>query len=264
MDYRIIDAHAHIFPDKIADKAAASICDFYGFQYTENAAVKTLLSDGENLNVTNYLVCSASVTAGQTKGINDYMAEVNKDEKFVALGTLHPDNEDFRDELSRIKGMGLNGIKIHSDFQHFILDDSRMIAICKEIAKESLPILFHMGDARSDGSSPKRLLNILKEVPNLITIAAHMGGYSAWDEAYEVLPVMDNLYFDTSSAISFMKDEDIFRMLNKHGTEKFLFGTDFPIWRIEDEAKRLLSLNLSEADNRAIFSENFIKLFKIK
>ena len=31
----IIDAHAHIFPDKIAKKATDAIGDFYGIQMTE-------------------------------------------------------------------------------------------------------------------------------------------------------------------------------------------------------------------------------------
>ena len=31
--YKIIDAHCHIYPDKIAEKASAATCEFYHRRY---------------------------------------------------------------------------------------------------------------------------------------------------------------------------------------------------------------------------------------
>lgn len=264
MNYRIINAHTHIFPDKIADKASASIGDYYNIPPQNSATISALLRDSEGFNVTNMLICSAALTPLQTETINNYMAEYNKDERFVALGTVHPDNENWCEELERVKALGLHGIKLHPDFQNFNIDDIRSIEICKKAASLGLPLLFHIGDKNRDGSSPTRLKEVMKQVPDLVCIAAHMGGYAHWDEAYEVLPVSDNLYFDTSSALDFITKHQALRLIEKHGLNKFLFGTDFPLWTTADEYQRILSLGLSEAENKAIFSENFCELFKIK
>ncbi len=264
MDYRIINAHTHIFPDKIADKAAVSIGDYYHIPPQNSATISALLRDSEGFNVTNMLICSAALSPQQTETINNYMSEYNKDERFVALGTVHPNNENWCEELERVKALGLHGIKLHPDFQKFDIDTEKSIAICKKAAALKLPILFHIGDRNRDGSSPTRLREVMRRVPDLICIAAHMGGYAHWDEAYEILPVSDNLYFDTSSALDFITKEQSLRIIEKHGLSKFMFGTDFPLWKTEDEYQRILNLGLTETENKAVFSENFRKLFGIR
>ena len=46
--YSIIDAHAHIFPDKIAEKATTGISKFYGLpMYHQTGSVKELLQSGK-------------------------------------------------------------------------------------------------------------------------------------------------------------------------------------------------------------------------
>ena len=72
--------------------------------------------------------------------------------------------------------LGLRGIKIHPDFQKLAIDDERGIETYKAIARRDLPVLFHMGDDRYDFSSPERLTNLLRRVPELRAVAAHFGG----------------------------------------------------------------------------------------
>ena len=55
---RIIDAHTHIFPDKISDKVSKSIDGFYGMPYFAPASVKNLLEEGEAAGISHFLVLS--------------------------------------------------------------------------------------------------------------------------------------------------------------------------------------------------------------
>lgn len=91
--------------------------------------------------------------------------------------------EDVEKELNEIQALGLHGIKLHSDFQGFAIDDEKMLPVYKACMARDLPILFHMGDARSELSAPKKLANVLEKLPELKCIAAHLGGYQRWDEA---------------------------------------------------------------------------------
>lgn len=259
--YRVADAHAHIFPGKIAEKATRSIGDFYGIPMAEVGLPHRLIEQGEKIGVTKYLVCSTATTPGQVETINNFIHEkCGKYPQFVGLATLHPDYPKMEEEIDRIGRLGLRGIKLHPDFQKFCIDDERMIPVYRMLAEKKLPVLFHTGDDRYDFSHPKRLYNVLQKVPELIAIAAHFGGYRQWDESAEWL-ADTNVYMDTSSTLFALEKEKALKMLARCGTDRFFFGTDYPMWDHEKELGRFLSLGLSEAENRAILYDNFARLF---
>ena len=95
-------------------------------------------------------------------------------------------------------------------------------------------------------------------------VGAHLGGWSVWDEAVDTLVDLPNLYVDTCSCFAFMDRQKVRDIILAYGTDRVLFGTDYPMWPMEDEIDALLSLNLSEADNRKILAENAEKVFGLK
>lgn len=262
---RVHDAHTHIFPDKIAARATKSIGDFYEFDDMQCSATSdNLLKREENIHSGMSLVCSSAVTKEQVDVINSFIAnECKKHPEFLGFAALHPDTKNFEEVLDFAEENNLRGIKFHPDFQEFNIDDKRAYDIYKAIAKRNLPVLFHMGDPRYDFSAPKRLQRVMADIPDLKVIAAHFGGYCQWNEALK-LEKSDNLYFDTSSSLPFMEKEAVFEFFNKFGTDKFMFGTDFPMWDSKEELERFLSLELNDEDNNKILHENFEKLFNIK
>lgn len=260
----IIDAHTHIFPDKIAGKASKSIGDFYGLGMHSSASTALLLESGAAIHTQRYLVCSSAVTPDQVTSINDFIAaECAKHPEFVGLAAMHRDFADYEAELDRVLTLGLKGVKFHNDFQKFNIDDERMFPIYEAIAKRRLKVLFHMGDARYDYSAPKRLARVCGLFPDLTVTGAHFGGYLRWEEAYDI-PVFPNLYFDTSSSLAFLSKEKARRMIDKFGAERFMFGTDFPMWDSREELDRFLALDLGEEANELILWKNFYRLYGLK
>ena len=82
MPQYIIDAHTHIFPRKIAAKAASSIGEFYSLDMQFDGMTHELLEEGDRCGVALFLVCSVATKAEQVSSINDFVAsKVN----------LHPD-----------------------------------------------------------------------------------------------------------------------------------------------------------------------------
>ena len=74
--YSIIDAHAHIFPDKIAEKATTGISKFYGLpMYHQTGSVKELLQSGKEDGVDGFLVCSVATKAEQVASINQFLSK---------------------------------------------------------------------------------------------------------------------------------------------------------------------------------------------
>ena len=51
--YKILDAHCHIYPDKIAEKATQNVGRFYDIDMHEDGKIATLLEDGKKAGITN-------------------------------------------------------------------------------------------------------------------------------------------------------------------------------------------------------------------
>lgn len=263
-EYTIYDVHCHIFPQKIAHKAANAIGDFYETKMKYDGDSETLLKSAANISVKKMLVCSTATVPEQTTTINNFIKEeCNKHPEFLGFGTLHPDFEDIEKETQRIIDLGLHGIKLHPDFQKFNIDDPKAYKIY-ECAEGKLPLLIHMGDDRYEYSRPHRLAKVMSDFPKLQVIAAHFGGYKNWDEAINCLLGIENIVFDTSSTLGFNDIEFSKKLVSKFDTNKLMFGTDFPMWDHKEELQRFLSLGLSYEQNKKILCENFKKYFNIK
>lgn len=262
---KIADIHAHIFPHKVAAKATESIGAFYDAESDMfcAASAENLLQYGQEAGTCRFAVCSSAVNAHQVAAINTFIAEECRQyPSFLGLGTLFPTMKNYQEELDRIQELGLHGIKIHSDFQKIPLDAPEAVPMYRELARRGLPVLFHMGDARYDYSAPFRLQNLVRQVPDLIAIAAHFGGYQDWDASY-ALPQAPNVWYDTSSTLAFLSRDRAMSMLERLGPERFLYGTDFPMWDPREELKRFLSLDLDPGLQEKILYGNFQTLFHL-
>lgn len=263
----VIDAHSHIFPDSVAEKAKISVGDFYNLPMftagTLTELYKVRSGRLENRKITLQAIFSPAMNASQTKNINSFISTLcEKDKSLIGFGTLHKENDDYKDEIQRIKALGLKGIKFHSDFQKTDIDDEKMLPVYKEAAKNNLPVIFHMGDKKLKYSSVEKLKNVLCELSELAVIAAHMGGYMHWQEAYNTLAPDDRLYFDVSSALSFIPHYEFNEMLEKFGVSHFFFGSDFPMWNPLDELKKLSEFVPNDIDRRKIEYHNYIAFLK--
>ena len=260
----IVEFHAHIFPNKIADKATQSIGKFYDAPMEYNGHPEQLIESGSKIGVTHYVVHSTATTEKQVESINNFILEQMKIHKeFIGFGTIHPDYVNFEDEMNRMIETGLHGIKIHPDFQKFEVDSPRMDNIYALAAELKLPILVHAGDIRYDYSGPRRIKNVLHKHPKLTVIAAHFGGYTQWDDAIDYL-VGENVYFDTSSSLWKLPVDTANHMIKTHGVDKFLFGSDFPMWDHEEEFARFNKLDLSGENREMVLWKNAERLLGMK
>ncbi len=255
--YEIIDAHSHIFPEKIAETATVSIGHFYDIPMDSCGISDKLLESGRKINVKRYLVCSTATTAHQISAINTFIGkECELHPEFYGFGTTHTDSENIEADIEQIKSLGLHGVKLHPDFQKFNADSPEAFRIYEQM-EGVMPVLIHCGDARYDYSHPERIANIHKNFPGLTIFAAHLGGYQQWDIAENYLTGLDNVWFDISSSLAFISPEKAVHMIKKYGVERCFFGSDFPMWNHEEEFERFLALGFTEDENRRILAENF-------
>lgn len=243
---KIIDIHTHIYPDKIARKAAESIKDFYQLEGSPmDGTVEMLLKRGEEAGISQYVVLPVSNTPQHVRSINAFLlGQTNAHDNFIGFGTLHADMDGLMDEVDWILENGLHGIKMHPDSQRFAIDDPRLFPVY-EALQEKIPVMLHMGDPRYPYSHPARLRRVLDLFPRLNVIAAHFGGYRLFHTAWELLRDTDCI-FDTSSALMFMERGEAEHYINSYGAERMAYGTDSPLWDPVTEMKRFMQLKLTD------------------
>lgn len=261
----IIDAHAHIYPERIAQKATDAIGVFYDIKMEMPAGTpEQLIEDGKRAGVSRYVVHSVATTAHQVRSINEFIKkEIDEHREFIGFMTLHQDltEDEVASEVDWCIKNGFKGVKLHPDFQKFYIDGENAQKFYKIIGNR-LPILFHVGDNRYDYSEPERVVKMAKKYPEVNFIAAHFGGYRCWDKA-EIYKGLKNVYFDTCSSLAFIDANRAGEIIKLLGAERFFFATDFPMWDAEKELSRFNEINLTKEEREMIFSKNIKKLLKM-
>ena len=161
--------------------------------------------------------------------------------------------------------MGLRGVKLHPDYQGFEVDDDKMIPLYKKISALGLITVFHAGVdygfAPPYGATPDKMKRALRHFDTPV-VAAHFGGVDCYADVLALL-AGENVYFDTSFGYSMMPKYYALKIVEKHGVDRLLFGTDSP-WHTAEMEMRLLShLSLTEEELAQIYSENAMRLLRL-
>ncbi|MCL2136432.1 MAG: amidohydrolase family protein [Coriobacteriia bacterium] len=251
----IIDAHCHVYPDKIADRATASVGEFYNVVMTGDGSVRQYLNLQESAGVAKSIIMSVALKPENVITINDFIAsQVAENPSFIGFATMHPDFADIEGEVERCLGMGLCGFKIHPDSQLVNADDPRMMRLYAAI-QGRVPITIHAGDYRYDYSHPRRIREILHAFPGLVVNAAHFGGWSIYDLALEYLED-EACFMDLSSAQMWLGPRRTRELIGIYGAGRILFGSDFPMASPAAELDRLAAAGIDERSRELILSRN--------
>lgn len=254
---RIIDFHAHIFPDKIAHLAVQNLENHYKLPWYGKGTLEDMRREIEESGFYRAVVFSTPTKPSQVLVNDDFLLSI-KDEKFIVFGSVHPEYEAAAQEIDRLKNAGIRGFKFHPDFQRFNIDDDKALRLYDKIGSD-YPIVLHVGDKELKFSAPERLARVLEKFPEHKFVAAHMGGYMVWDTEAKYL-VGKHVWFDTSSTMYAVTPEHMAEMIKAHGADKVLFGTDYPALSTVDEAKRVMQLDLSDEEKEMIMHKNAEKL----
>ena len=257
---KVIDIHSHIYPDDIALKATKSIRAFYGIDGAPMDGTAALLLERNRMaGVEQMVILPVAIRPDRVQGINDFIQEKAAEQDcFIPFGTVHAGMEGLTDEVERLLKLGVKGIKMHPDSQRFAIDDERLFPMYEAI-RGRIPVMLHMGDQRYNYSHPVKLRKVLELFPGLDAIAAHFGGYSMQDVAYEQLKDTDCV-MDISSSMMFMPEGEAEKYIRAYGPERMLFGTDFPLWNPVEETQRFLKLKLTDAEFEQIGSKTALRV----
>lgn len=268
-----IDCHMHAFADKIAEKAVNQLINYYKMPTPFGGCLDDVLDAANEAGLDGLVLLVAATKPEQVKPANDWVLSMYNQYhqnslqfppklKIAHFGTYHVDDPNWLSEITRLRAAGIKGIKLHPEFQGIDLANPKLRPFFEEVKKDFV-LMIHVGDpilSPDNMSTPKKIAAILDDFPGIKIIAAHLGGYCFWDDAYEVLAGRD-VYFDTSSSLSYMDLDLARKIFTKHGTDKILFGSDFPLKSPKQEFEALDRISwLSRADKERILGSNCAEL----
>jgi uncharacterized protein len=266
----IIDAHTHIFPEPVAEKALKTVIDGTKGEldaYTDGT-FKGLLASMNNAEIDSSVVLPIATDPRHSDGILQWIRNLlGLSSRLIFFGSVHPADPAFKRVIAEIKKMGLQGFKFHPAYQGFPADSKAAYRVYEEVLKNDLIIHFHAGRDRSipgsDYTSVERFANITADFRGSKLILAHAGGDGEWDK---VLDLMGDrkCYFDISFVLEDMIVNEHAKQLYLQNEDYFIFGTDSP-WRDQKKYVSLIknSKFLSEEQKNKLFSTNLLKLIKV-
>lgn len=254
----VIDFHTHIFPDALAPRAYASLTANAKGLYTPSHDLTRdgLLAFMEKSGVDKSVVLPVLTKREQVFKTNEWARSLESD-KIIPFGGVYP-SEHYKEDIDFVCSLGFKGIKLHAEYQHFVCDSDDMLRFYDYAFSKGLIIIQHAGyDPISVGelnTSPKRFAHVAEELRGGVMVCAHFGGQSQWDDVEKYL-AGSNVYLDTSMGTEYYGEEKFKSIVEKHGADKILFGSDSP-W--SDAGKEIANLKsmLSANNQEKIFHEN--------
>jgi predicted TIM-barrel fold metal-dependent hydrolase len=225
----IIDFHAHIYKEEIADKVISSIENFYGVKRRHDATLASLLGSMKDGAFDKAVILPISTKPEHEKLNAWYAGLAEISDKIIPFGGVHPDND--VSILDSFPKLGLKGFKLQPNAQKVHPADPRLLPFYEKARDMGLIVVFHAGDEesgfRGEFTQPEDFVPILKSFPGMITVLSHLGGYRTWDRLDLVLGY-DDVWYDTAHIPGNLPDEEIKILIDRIGVDKVLFGSDFP------------------------------------
>lgn len=274
----IIDFHTHIFPPSVKEQREDYVTrdPCFSLLYSEPkaklATAEELIASMDEAEVDLSIALNIGwVSHELCVETNDYILDsvARYPKRLIGFCGIQPNAGDAAlMELERCAKAGARGIgEMRSDMQAFDLAGDAMKSLVNIALRHALIFLTHSSEPVGHqyigkGSiTPDVLYSFILSFPNLNIVCAHWGGglpfYALMPEVAEALT---NVFFDTAASL-FLYQPQIFRQVSDIiGSNKILFGTDYPLISQSRIIAQIRHSELPEKDKNDILERNAQKL----
>ncbi len=275
----IIDIHTHIFPDTIRDRRERyflpepEFAMLYSSSKSRMVGASELVAAMDACGVDKAVVFGFPWKSGETfTRNNDYVMEAvhRYPDRLIGFGCFDPCHPNALQEAGRCLENGLCGIGELAFYTCGIDADSlaRLAPVMDLCRTRNLPVLIHTNEPVGHdypGKSPNTLRQIYELVRRFrknTIVLGHWGGgiffYNLLKK--EVAESLTNVYFDTAAS-PFLYDNRIYTIATQLvGSEKILFGSDYPLISPSRYLKDFTQAGLTQTDIENISGRNAARL----
>lgn len=172
---------------------------------------------------------------------------------------LSPKNK-FESVVDSAIENGLKILKLHPRAQNFKLNSKAVYSVISYLENNygNIPVIIHIDlIPQEDMGNITKISDIVKlaeRFKNINFIAAHTGRPST--KTISRSRRLDNIYFDTSIAPKFI----IEMLIEKVGSDRLIFGSDYPYSHPKVELEKIDLLDISKRSRNDIKGKNILRL----
>ena len=275
----IIDFHTHIFSPWVRErrdeyvKRDPCFSLLYSQQKAKLATAEELIASMDETGVDLSVVLNIGWASHELcVETNDYILNSisRYPDRLIGFCSVQPKAGDAAIvELERCAKAGVEGIgEMRSDVQGFDLTDKTMMKPLVDVAVEhNLIFLTHSSEPVGHqyigkGSiTPDVLYSFILNFPDLKLVCAHWGGGLPFYVLMpEVAKALSNVFFDTAGTVFLYQPQIFEEVSNIVGSDKILFGTDYPLIPQNRVMAQIQALGIAEEVKAKILGGNAQKL----
>lgn len=208
------------------------------------------------------------------------LSTAKENSKFIPYISVHPEMDcDILELIENYFRLNAKGFKIHPNVQTFDIKHNVLKPVWELCDKQKIPVLVHCGPVSTVCTNEYANFNVIEpfigNYQSIPIILAHLGGGEP-DYVFRIAEKYPNIYFDTAITFSgkhcikrihdelWENDEKVVWVFRKIGIEKIIFGSDYPYGSPIDDVNRIIRLDLTDCEKRAILGKNALELYNIK
>lgn len=200
---------------------------------------------------------------------------VKENSRLYTFASIHPFDDNILAKINEYMKLDIKGWKLNPHIWGVPIDCDESISLLKELAKTELPIM-----SCSGVGLPKEMLSssiptkktkkevmtqhlpkfekVLDCIPDATVILAHSGCFD-FEYIVDIMKKYPNTYTD----ISIQPSVNIRKLIGQIGSERILFGTDYPFVTQAFSILSVLRATSNEQERKNIFSVNAKKLLSV-
>lgn len=269
----VVDAHTHV----------AS----FGARFDETSShediLRALRDEMTRFNVHASIIIAGFKEADPSNTSTDRLLRLTEGMENVAVvGSINaetvPDNHMTSLE-AYLKAGRIRGVKLYLGYQPIRANDERLNRVYALANAYRVPVIVHTGDTLTgyverpllEYARPLHLDQVATDFPELPIIIAHMGN-PFFDETAAIMGKHANVYADISGMIIGTRFEEKYAALMRCeiqdlltwvGSDKLLFGTDWPLAPLKPYLEFATSLELKNGSWEDLMWRNASRLFRL-
>lgn len=263
----IIDSHVHI---SIYDNNATSLEEAFGL------FLKEMQKSGVNY---------AIIIPDNIEG-SDNIADLGRAIKLIGerrnlflLGSpqiIQRGKSELEKYEKLLKGGKIKGLKFFPGHDSYYPTNERCLSYYELCEKMDVPVLFHTGENSGDSecakwNDPRYIVEVAKRYPKLKVIIAHYF-WPKLNYCYAITKDISNIYFDLSAMADdevveksggMEKIREVLKKTISDRPDKVIFGTDWPMCKIEEHIELVRSLGLNKTVEEKVFYKNSTTVYNL-
>lgn len=187
---------------------------------------------------------------------------------FLGIDPAYMDAETMVAEIEDKQRKGAKGAKIVPLALAVYVDDERLWPAYQKMIELGLPLISQSGAGGETGDRgdpygrPKYFSKVMDDFPDLKINIAHLGrGYE--DDVIELCRRSPNFYADLSGRLAEIEDPDegltaesLVEFIRQCGADHIMFGTNYPMGDLEQYARVMRSLPLTDEEKELVANGN--------